>query len=70
MPSTKPRPVEAPATSVELSDAELNRRVLKRARAMTPAEWLALSVAVGVHNPDGTLTPEYGGEPARKRRDN
>ena len=39
----------------------MNRRVLARIRRMTPAEAFALSVSSGIHNPDGTLTPEYGG---------
>lgn len=48
--------VTAPVT-----EAEVNRRVLARIRRMTPAEAFALSVSSGIHNPDGTLTPEYGG---------
>lgn len=43
------------------SEAELNRRLLAKIRRMTPAEAFALSVSSGIHNPDGTLTPEYGG---------
>lgn len=39
----------------------VNRRVLAKIRGMTPDDVFALSVRVGVHNPDGTLTPEYGG---------
>lgn len=40
----------------------VNRRVLAKIRRMTPDDVFALSVRVGVHNPDGTLTSEYGGE--------
>jgi len=50
------------ATRTELTGAEVEKLVLERIREMTLAEWLALSVAAGVHNPDGTLTPEYGGD--------
>lgn len=39
----------------------VNRRVLAKIRGMTPDDVFALSVSSGVHNPDGTLTPEYGG---------
>jgi hypothetical protein len=52
----------APAAA-DLSDAEINRRVLARARAMTPRQIVQLSVACGVHRADGSLAPEYGGTP-------
>ena len=46
-----------------MTNEEANRRVLERAKRMTPAEMLALSVRAGVHRPEGGLMPEYGGEP-------
>ena len=46
------------------SDAEINRRVLEKVRRMTADEVFQLSVACGVHRPDGRLTPEYGGPPS------
>lgn len=37
-------------------------RIVEKVRRMTPAEIFAISVSAGIHNPDGTLTEQYGGE--------
>jgi len=57
----------APATPVNLSDAQVNARVLARVRQMSPDDIFRISVASGVHRADGTLTPEYGGPPSGRR---
>jgi hypothetical protein len=56
-----------PRNVADLSEAEINQRVLAKARQMSPAEILALSIRCGIHRPDGGLTPEYGGEPSPHR---
>lgn len=60
--TTKPVPQfsGAPAAA-DLSDAEINRRVLAKTRTMTPYQIVQLSISCGVHRADGSLTPEYGG---------
>lgn len=40
-----------------------NLITMDRIETMTPKEAFDLSVRAGIHNPDGTLTPEYGGPP-------
>jgi hypothetical protein len=51
----------------DLSEAEINQRVLAKARRMSPAEILALSIRCGIHRPQGGLAPEYEGEPSPHR---
>lgn len=50
-----------------MSNIEVNKLVLLRAAARTAEEWHAANVELGIINPDGTLTPEYGG-PAEPKR--
>ena len=38
-----------------------NKEFVERVRKMSANEIMGASVDAGVHNPDGTLTPEYGG---------
>jgi hypothetical protein len=51
-----------PIEVANLSEGEINQRVLAKARRMSPAEILALSIRCGIHRPEGGLSPEYEGE--------
>lgn len=46
--------------------ADAHKRLMAKWREQ-PDLLFETSVKVGVHNPDGTLTEEYGGEPKKKR---
>ena len=41
------------------ANARSHQRVMKLLETMTPEEALALSVAAGIHTPDGKLTAPY-----------
>ena len=43
----------------KLPEAEKLREAVKAARKLTPREVLKVSIAAGIHNTDGTLTPKY-----------
>lgn len=53
----------------DLSEGEINERVLAKARQMSPAQILALSIRCGVHRPEGGLSPEYESEPSSRRHE-
>ena len=57
----------SPLDVADLSEAEINERVLAKARQMSAAQILALSIRCGVHRPEGGLSPEYQSEPASRR---
>lgn len=40
----------------------IHAEAMDRIRNMTSAEFRETSIRAGIHYPDGTLTPEYGGE--------
>ena len=61
------QPSTPPSAEGELSNEEINRRVQAKIRRMTPEEIFQVSVRAGVHNADGSLRPEYGGPPSRRR---
>lgn len=44
----------------------VHEQALERLRNATPEYLNDLTVRAGVHTPDGRLTPEYGGDPAKK----
>ena len=45
-----------------IENAEAHEAALEIVKKMTPQEVLDSSVKVGIHNPDGSLTKEYGGK--------
>ena len=44
-----------------MREKERYKKALESVRGMSPEEIFQESVRVGVHHPDGTLTPAYGG---------
>ncbi len=51
-----------------IENAETIAAALKRVKKMTPDEVLQSSVRLGIHNHDGSLTPEYGGKKRRRKK--
>lgn len=61
--------MEFPRMSNASSLLELLKAEGVRARSRTPAEARAYLVQIGIVNPDGDLTPEYGGPPRDGQED-
>ena len=46
---------------------EVNARIVRMMRAMSPKELFQSLVATGIYTPEGKLTKEYGGTAVAKR---
>ncbi len=54
-----PREIWSTYSPPELPEAAKLRAAIERLKKMSPDEVFETSVRAGIHNPDGTLTPQY-----------